>query len=155
MQTSTTLDDLVDRLDIIDTCNAMAWHADRRDWSAVLAVLAEDVDLDYTSLNGGQPATLPKGDVVAAWRSLFERLTVTQHLLSSHLVTVNGDLATCTANVCAVHVGAVEFGDSQWVLGGHYRFELALVGGRWLITGLSMTATWASGNRAVMAPAAR
>jgi SnoaL-like domain len=49
---------VLDRLDIIDTCNAMAWHADRRNWAAVLGLFTDQVRLDYTSLNGGEPSTL-------------------------------------------------------------------------------------------------
>jgi SnoaL-like domain len=147
-----TITTALDRLAIIEVCNTMAWLADRRDWTTLLAIFADDVRLDYTSLNGGNPATSPKAQVVESWRELFERLAATQHSLTGHQALVTDDTATCVANFYAVHVGAAEFSDQQWVLGGHYRFELTRPGDRWLISGLTMTAIWESGDRALIGP---
>jgi hypothetical protein len=136
-----------DRLAVIEVCTRMAWHADQREWEELTSVFADEVVLDYTSLNGGEPATLTPGQIVDAWSGLFSRLDATQHLVSNHLVTVDGDTAVCTAQFQATHLLANRFGSPLWTLGGAYRFDLVRTGDGWRISGLVMTATWADGNK--------
>jgi hypothetical protein len=145
---------LEDRLDIIDTCTRMGWHADRREWERLREVFAEQVSLDYTSLNGGEPAVLSPAQIVEAWTGVFENFDATHHLIADHLVTVDGDTATCTANFQATHRLANLFGSPLWTLGGIYRFDLVRQGGIWRISGVVMTVTWADGNKDLMTLAA-
>ncbi|NUT54325.1 MAG: nuclear transport factor 2 family protein [Saccharothrix sp.] len=133
----------------------MAWFADRRDWDALLTVFADEVDLDYTSLTGGEPGRVKAVDLVAGWRAGLGGLDATQHLVSNHLVEVDGDRAVATAQFQAVHVLANPHGEPTWTLGGHYRFGLVRADGGWLIDAVTMTTTWASGNQHVMTLAAQ
>jgi hypothetical protein len=144
----------VDRLDVIETCTRMASHADAREWDALREVFADEVRLDYTSLQGGEPATLSRDDLIESWAGLLGQLQATQHLLTNHLVTVTGDTATCTAAFQATHLLPNPHGDAVWTLGGSYRFELVRDGARWLISAVTMTASWASGNQQIMSLAA-
>jgi hypothetical protein len=145
---------LEDRLDIIETCTRMGWHADRREWEQLKGIFAEKVTLDYTSLNGGEPAELTPGQIVGAWKEVLGSLDATQHLIAGHLVRVDGDAAVCTANFQATHRLANPFGSPLWTLGGTYRFDLVRTGGGWRISGVVMEATWADGNKDLMSLAA-
>ncbi|MFC7584502.1 nuclear transport factor 2 family protein [Nonomuraea antimicrobica] len=140
----------MDRLDVIDTCTRLAWHADQREWDRLGSVFADEVTLDYTSLNGGEPATLTPAQIVAAWQSVLGGFAATQHLLGNHLVAIDGDTAVCTASFQATHRKAEPYGGSLWTLGGTYRFDLVRTGDGWRITGVVMTATWGDGNRGLM-----
>lgn len=146
---------LEDRLDIIETCTRMGWHTDRREWERLAEVFAEQVTLDFTSLNGGEPAVLSPAQIVEAWTGVLGSLDATQHLIADHLVTVDGDTATCTANFQATHRLANPFGSPLWTLGGTYRFDLVRQSGTWRISGVVMTATWADGNKDLMTLAAK
>ncbi len=146
---------IMERLDVIETCTRMAWHADQREWEALRSVFADRVRLDYTSLNGGEPVTLPADDLVAAWSRTLGAFDATQHLVTNHLVTVDGDTAVCTASFQATHRLATPFGSPLWTLGGTYRFDLVRDGDGWLISGVVMTATWADGNHELLARASR
>ncbi|NUW46137.1 nuclear transport factor 2 family protein [Nonomuraea rhodomycinica] len=143
-----------DRLAIIETCTRMAWHADQREWDRLAEVFADSVTLDYTSLNGGEPAVLTPAQIVEAWSGLLGAFDATQHLITNHLVTVDGDTATCTASFQATHRLADPFGPPLWTLGGTYRFDLVRSAGAWRIGAVVMTATWADGNRNLMSLAA-
>ncbi|MEU8138068.1 nuclear transport factor 2 family protein [Streptodolium elevatio] len=143
-----------DRLAVVETCTGMAWHADRRAWDRLREVFAPKVRLDYTSLNGGEPAELAADDVVAGWSQVLGAYDATQHLITNHLVDVDGDTAVCTAAFQATHRLANPFGAPLWTLGGNYRFDLARSEGRWQITGVVMTVTWADGNKDLVALAA-
>lgn len=140
----------VDRLAVVETCTRMAWHADQREWDALREVFAERVLLDYTSLQGGEPATVPRDQLVESWAGLLGKLAATQHLVTNHLVTLSGDTAACTAAFQATHLLPNAHGDPIWTLGGSYRFELVRDGEGWRISALTMTATWASGNQQIM-----
>jgi 3-phenylpropionate/cinnamic acid dioxygenase small subunit len=137
----------MDRLDVIDACTRMAWFADQRDWDRLADVFADEVTLDYTSLNGGEPATLTPAQIVDAWREALGAYDATQHIIGNHLVTVDGDAAACTASFQATHYKKVDFGSPLWRLGGTYRFTLVRGGNGWRITSVVMTATWGEGNR--------
>jgi len=139
-----------DQLDVIDVCTRMAWYTDRRQWDALAGVFADEVMLDYTSLTGGEPAQVGGDALVGSWRKLLGAMTATQHLLSNHLVSVNGDVAECTAQFQATHLADMAPGEGRWVLGGHYRFGLNRVSGQWRISALTMTVSWSSGNQAIL-----
>ncbi|MER5261921.1 nuclear transport factor 2 family protein [Actinosynnema sp. NPDC002837] len=134
----------MDRSDVIDTCTAMAWHADHREWDRLGRVFADEVTLDYTSLNGGEPVTLTPARIIEGWRAGLGAYAATQHLLGNQLVTVTGDTAVCTATVQATHRkpdGAL------WTLGGFYRFDLVRTGEGWRIGGVVLTVAWSEGER--------
>ncbi|GAA2322489.1 nuclear transport factor 2 family protein [Nonomuraea roseoviolacea subsp. roseoviolacea] len=143
-----------DRLAIIETCTRMAWHADQREWDRLAGIFADSVTLDYTSLNGGEPAVLTPAQIVGAWSGLLGAFDATQHLITNHLVTVDGATAVCTASFQATHRLTDPFGSQLWTLGGTYRFDLVRSDGAWKIGAVVMTATWADGNRNLMSLAA-
>ncbi|KZB88284.1 nuclear transport factor 2 family protein [Amycolatopsis regifaucium] len=146
--------DLVDRLAVVEVCTRLGWHTDQREWEALKTVFADEVRLDYTSLNGGEPAVLTPEQIVDAWSGLLGGFDATQHLITGHLVTLDGDTAVCTASFQATHRLADPFGGPLWTLGGTYRFDLVRAGDNWKIRGLVMTAKWADGNKDLMARAA-
>ncbi|MGV9771592.1 nuclear transport factor 2 family protein [Streptosporangium sp. NPDC003464] len=143
-----------DRLAIIEVCTRMGWHADQREWDRLRTIFSDTVTLDYTSLNGGEPATLTPEQIVGAWSVVLGGFDATQHLITNHLVAVDGDTAVCTASFQATHRLANPFGSPLWTLGGTYRFDLVRADGDWRISGVVMTATWADGNKDLMALAA-
>ncbi|MEU2120919.1 nuclear transport factor 2 family protein [Nocardia niwae] len=139
----------MDRLDVIETCTRMAWYADLREWDKLADVFADTVTLDYTSLNGGDPAVLTPAQIAAAWQEALGGFAATQHLLGNHLVSIEGDRAVCTASFQATHRRSAPFGASLWTLGGSYRFDLVRSADGWRITAVVMTALWGDGNRAL------
>lgn len=132
---------------VIEVCTRLVWHTDQREWDRLRTVFADKVALDYTSLNGGEPATLTPEQIVEGWRHGLGGYDATQHLLTNHLVTIEGDTAVCTAAFQATHRLANPLGSPLWVLGGNYRFDLTRVAGAWKISGMVLTVVWADGNK--------
>jgi len=135
------------RSEIIETTIRMAVLTDSRRWADLAGVFTPMVRLDYTALFGGDPVDVAAGDVGDGWARALSSLT-TQHLVTNHLVTVTGDRAVVTASFQATHVapGASE----PWVLGGDYRYELALHDGRWRISAVTLTPRWETGDRSIL-----
>ncbi|MFJ4650889.1 nuclear transport factor 2 family protein [Nocardia sp. NPDC088792] len=140
-----------DRADIIEAATRVFWYIDIRDWESFTGTFAEQVTLDYSSIWGGEPATVTSAQIRADWEQLIGAFDATQHLLGNHLVTVDGDHAELTAVFQAVHILANPFGSPRWTLGGTYRVGLERVAGEWKVNGLTMTATWADGNKDILA----
>lgn len=129
---------------IINTVNQMAFAADSRNWSLCRTTFAGEVFVDYTSMAGGEPATIPADALISSWEGLLPGFTATQHLLGSHVVEVDGETAVCNAHFQATHI----LDDETWTLGGRYHFRLQNNGGTWQITAITMTALWSVGDQA-------
>lgn len=149
------LQQILDRLEIIDTVNRIGLMADLRDWQACQNCFSERVNVDYTSLVGGQPATLAAKDLVESWRKNLSPLKATQHMISNHAVTLNGNTATCISHFQAHHLLPNEHGAPIWTLGGVYHHELERTSDSWKVRKMKMTAKYAEGNQQIMTIAAQ
>lgn len=138
---------LLDRLTITDVVNSVAIDSDAHNWAAVRACFAADVQVDYTSLNGGDPATMPADDLIASWRDVLPGFTATHHIVSNHRIAIDGDQATCTAYVHATHYLPTPFGSPLWKVAGTYTYQLVRAGQGWQITAMTFTAIWGEGNQ--------
>lgn len=128
---------------IINTVNQMALAADQHDWELCRTCFADQVQVDYTSLAGGEPATIPADALMESWQALLPGFTATQHLIGSHVVDQQGNMAECRAHFQATHI----LDEEQWVLGGHYHYRLQRSNQAWQITAITMTALWSVGDQ--------
>lgn len=139
-----------DELGVMRSVADLGLRVDARDWDGLVGLFAESVAVDYTSLNGGEPATMRPAELVGGWRQLLEPLEATQHLIGNVSVALDGDRATCACNVTATHVKANAAGGPHWVVGGRYDIGLTRTGADWRIDALILTTKWATGNQAIM-----
>lgn len=139
-----------DELALLRTVADMGLLIDARDWDAAVGLFGESVAVDYTSLNGGEPATTSPAELVGGWRQRLEPLDATHHLIANLSARIDGERATCTANVTATHVKANATGGPHWTVGGRYDVGLVDTADGWRITALTLTVRWASGNQAIM-----
>lgn len=142
--------DLHDRCAIIETCLNMSRYLDERRWSDLRTVVADEIDIDFTSYFGGKAMRTSRDDYVRAAEAQLGSLEATQHIAGGHIVTGSGDQARCVSQVQATHVRPNRGGDSHFTVGAQYDMRLARVDGKWLLAGLTATLRWASGNRGVM-----
>ena len=145
--TEIALHDLIDRASIADVVTHMVTSTDARDWADVRACFTEELDLDYTSLNGGTPAHLQADDLITQWQQTLNGFEATYHLLANLLITTSGDEATCRAYVQATHLLQTTTGGPTWTLGGTYTFLLRKLQQGWKISSLTFTVKWANGNQ--------
>lgn len=139
-----------DRLAIVELTSRMALYVDARDWSELQALFTDPVLVDYTSLNGGEPASLAPAALISGWRQALERLDATQHIVAGQVVELDGDRATCAANVQGTHVRSNHSGGPLWTVGGRYDFTLIRTPSGWRISALTLLVQWATGNRYIM-----
>lgn len=136
------------RDELIELTIKMGWYLDHKQWDLLPQIFTEEVTLDYTSLNGGDVALVPRQSMISKWIENREPLTATQHLVSNHLVTQLSDTsAHATAMFQATHLKPNDQGGPLWTLGGEYTYSFANIAGAWFISGLAMKMLWADGNR--------
>jgi ketosteroid isomerase-like protein len=138
-----------DRDEIIELTSNLGLLVDASDWPAVRALFSDPVEVDYTSLNGGEPQTVAPADLVGGWAEMLDRLEATQHLIANQVVVIDGDAARAAANVTATHVAP---GGSQWVVGGRYDFGVRRASDGWRIAALTLTVAWQKATRGSCRP---
>ena len=136
------------RSEVVDATTRFGWLVDRGHWEELERLFSPQVEVDYTSLDGGEPYWGPIRPKLDEWREHWERADAMQHLLSSQLVTLpSPGFAVCTANYVATVVSSNTAKRSIWNMGGTYRFELIHDVGAWKISRILMQVLWQTGRR--------
>jgi hypothetical protein len=134
-----------DRAKILDVVYDFGHAADELDWPRLRGLFADQVALDYTSLNGGEPSKMLADELIAAWKSLLPGFDATQHVIASPVVVVDGDEAVVRTQVTGVHRIGSGSNPRLWEVSGRYRHVLRKSEGRWAIVGLMLTVAWQRG----------
>ena len=142
---TTYTDSLSDRLAITDTVIAYATAIDTRDWPMFEALFTPDAVWEYRA--GDERHTGP-GRIADRVRPTVEHLDATQHLLTNHVVAIDGDTAKHTCYYLAQHLRA----GKRFLAAGRYDDELRRVNGRWLIAARALISTWAEGDPGILRP---
>ena len=144
---------LLDRAAIQDTINTLFVGVDGKAWPQVRGVLADQVRIDFTSLNGGQPATVTGDQLVGAWTGGLHREKTSLHMTSNYRITVDGDRAEAFMHGYAwnrlVGGSVPAQGSPVWETWGNYVMAFQRTGGTWRITSLTYNSTRVDGNDAV------
>ena len=152
--------DIADRLAIIDVMSNYATGLDARDWPLWRSVFMEEVLFDLSSWTGIAGRVLNADRVVAAQAREFAELTVTQHFMTNHRVTIDGDRARLLAHMRAEHWIALDprAGDrhtERYTMFGYYDDKLVRTPDGWKIAEMQLNVTHTEGRRWVMEEAAR
>jgi len=122
---------------------------DRGAYDLAEAAFAPSFTIDYTSLWGGEPATMTPAALMAAWRGIVPGFDATWHELGPVTVELDGDTATATAFVDGRH-----WIDGQlWRPVGTYHWDVAQIDGAWRVTRMVFDMTQEIGDRALAADA--
>ena len=134
-----------DRDELVELLARYASMPDTGDWDELpLMVFADEVTMDFESL-GGQPATTaPRAELMALYKSLFAAWSATNHAITNHRITVDGDRATIRAHVRAEHwlpPELVESGPNCWLVVGFYDDDAVRGADGWRLTKVKLSVT--------------
>lgn len=118
----------------VATCYATA--LDAHDWAAYRALFTDDIAIDYGAI-GSLVATVSADEWTDRCKAL-EGFEATAHRLHNIVATIDGDRATVTSIVDALHFASV---DDRVLLGdliGRYTHRLVRQDG-WKIAGVTLT----------------
>jgi hypothetical protein len=129
--------ELVDRQHIVDLVTSVGRYLDERDFDGLRELFTDD----------GTVAT-PGGTVsghdalVAQARRGHTRDEGIQHVITNHLVDIDGDRASVRANLLVAFAAAGPEDPQPFLLGEVYRFELRRTTDGWRISSLRSTPVW-------------
>jgi len=129
----------------IEAVNRLFIAADNRNWPVVSNSLSNEVLLDYTSMAGGEPATLKASQIIEAWRALLPGFEKTHHQLGNHIVTVSGNEAKVFCYGTATHLLKNDSNNNFWIVVGSYDFDLKKEG-VWRISKMKFNLKYLDGN---------
>ncbi|MEM7710440.1 MAG: nuclear transport factor 2 family protein [Pseudomonadota bacterium] len=147
-----TAETLVDRAEMIRIADALDAAVDAKDWTAARSFFADTIDVDFTSLVGGEPATIPADGLIAGWSGNLTETKESFHLRGNHRIAFDGaDAATMTSNGYAwnrMEAGAdpANGGEALWEVWGTYEHGFARAEDGWEVTSMTFTATAQRGN---------
>lgn len=141
------LQQLLDRTTITDLVNCYATGLDRRDWPLLRSIFTDEIDMEYTSV-GIKPGRFTADRWVRNSEVLFAGFGPTQHTLTNHRVTIDGDRAHCVMYMQAEHFILDDAPQqNRWTIGGYYELDLIRLPVGWRIHAMALHVTWQTGNR--------
>ncbi|MEM9813268.1 MAG: nuclear transport factor 2 family protein [Pseudomonadota bacterium] len=134
---------------VITIVSSIPLAVDRAAYDLAEAAFAPEIVVDYTSLWGGEPATMSPAALMDAWRGIVPGFDATWHELGPVTVEIEGDRATATAFVDGRHW----IGKRLWRPVGDYHWDLVRIDGEWRVTRMEFAMTEEIGDRALAAEA--
>lgn len=140
---------LLDDAEIIRIVNDIDNRADSKDWETCRSYFMDDVDVDFTSLAGGEPARMKADDLIHSWQTGLYEDKQSLHMRTNHQVTTNGNQAEVFSHGYAYNQLAIGNGSDLWEVWGTYEHTLQRTPQGWKVTSFKFFATYARGNERV------
>jgi hypothetical protein len=140
------MDITTDRAELIELLGRYADIADLKQFTDLPGrVFTDPLTLDFSSVADIPPMDTPLGDYVEVLRGSFAPYTATHHIISGHVVEIDGDHATIHAHVRAEHWVPAELaggGPNRWLVVGFYDNEAVRTPAGWRLSRVKLTSSY-------------
>jgi fermentation-respiration switch protein FrsA (DUF1100 family) len=139
------------QLAIINTLQGVFNSADKRDWTQCTGYFADEVFVDYSSLNNVPGSIMKATDLIKGWESFLPKFRITQHMVTNFDISIKGDKATATFYAHAIHHLPHTKGGDVWGVYAKYNTELNQTAAGWKIAAMTMHINYTEGNKNMLA----
>jgi hypothetical protein len=139
---------LFDRSEISELIIRFATALDLQDWDLFRSCFTDEIEADYSNFRGEQPSVVRADDFVEQRRSALTGLK-TQHISTNHLITIDGNIATCTSCTVIHRFHPDLEGENFLNTYGYYQHTLKRTSEGWRICKVKQTVFWNRGNAQV------
>jgi len=131
---------VVDEID--NTCDA-------KDWEKCRSFFTDEVEVDFTSLAGGEPAKISADDLIEAWKTNLFAEKKTFHQRGNHRFEIEDDAATVFSKAYAFNL--LESGEvaGLWEVWGNYTHKLVRGAEGWKCSGMKLEVIHQRGDERV------
>jgi 3-phenylpropionate/cinnamic acid dioxygenase small subunit len=136
---------LLDRSEISDIVIRFAVALDIQDWPLFRSCFTDEIEADYSDFRGEPPALIRADDFVEQRQSTLSGLR-TQHISSNHVITVDGDTATCISCAVIHRYDPSEQEDNCFDTHGYYYHTLIRTSEGWRICKVKQIVFWNKGK---------
>lgn len=138
---------LLDHHAIVELTHRYCWLLDSRDFAGLDSVFAPDATAELLS-----PILVGRDAIRARISAALAPFDATQHTVTNHMISIEGDRATCRCYLHSQHVRHAAGGSPNYVIAGRYEDELTHTSDGWRITFRRLTSVWTEGNPDVVRP---
>ncbi|WBQ08450.1 nuclear transport factor 2 family protein [Kribbella sp. CA-293567] len=135
-----------DLAEIIQLHGMYADIADQKEFSRLPGLVYTDpLTLDFSAVAGIPPMETPLGAYVEVLRGAFAPFMATHHVITGHVIKLDGDRATIHAHVRAEHWVPDETADggpNRWLVVGFYDNEAVRTADGWRLSRVRLTPTY-------------
>ena len=135
---------LLDRMEIIDTINRYATSVDTRDWDLFFNCYTDEINVDMVSVGFEEPMNMTAGEFMEMIQRAVAPFDSTQHLVSNHVINIDGDSATLVCYLQAQHFRQDDTGIFALLIGGYYANSLVRTPAGWRINKYKVVKTWST-----------
>lgn len=125
---------------------------DAKDWARCRSFFAEEVEVDFTSLAGGEPSRISADDLIDAWRTNLFSEKKSFHMRSNHRIEINANRTRAEVFSKGYAFNLLETGEAAglWEVWGTYTHALERTGENgWRVSAMSLKVMHKRGDDAV------
>ena len=141
--------DLRDEAEIRRVVDEIDNYCDLKEWQRCRSYFTDDIETDFKSLSGEEPARIPSDDLVKAWQTNLFEAKKTCHLRSNHSIKISGKQAEVFSKAYAFNL--LETGEvtGLWEVWGKYTHKLTKTENGWKCSAMKLEVIHQRGNKKV------
>jgi len=146
IQAQTAQEKIAAELEIRRVVDEIDNACDAKDWAKCRTFFTDEVDVDFTSLAGGEPSRVKADDLIGAWNANLFAEKKSFHMRSNHRIEIEGTRAEAFSKGYAFNL--LESGEvtGLWEVWGEYVHTLERDADGWKVSGMTLTVTHKRGD---------
>jgi hypothetical protein len=138
---------IADEMEIRRVVDEIDNACDAKDWETCRSFFADEVEVDFTSLAGGEPARIKADDLIGAWKTKLFAEKKSFHMRSNHRIEIEGNSAEVFSKGYAFNL--LESGEVSgfWEVWGEYVHTLERTAENgWKVSGMVLKVSHKRGD---------